>query len=92
MDFLRMYLGEITSVLLVLVLLFATATVASRCVANRRLVTVVRNLCIAAIVAVFTASIIASLAVNQMPKAHIDRSRVDADQKAFEKRMSEQGK
>jgi hypothetical protein len=92
MDFLRMYLGEITSVLLVLGLLFATATVATRYVGNRRLVTGFRNLCIAAIVAVFAASIIASLAVNQVPKARIDRSGADADQKAFAKRVSEQGK
>ena len=92
MDFLRMYLGEVTSVLLVLALLFTVATVAARYVANRTLVITVRNLCIAAILAAFAASIVASLVVNQTAQARIDRAGVDADQKAFEKRVSEQTK
>ena len=92
MDFLRLYLGEITSMLLVVSLLFVGAAIASRYVANRRLVTVFRNICLAAIMAGFAASLAVSIVVNQTPKGRIDRSPVDADQRAFEKRVSGQGK
>ena len=92
MDFLRLYLGEITSVLLVVALLFVGTAVASRYVTNRRLVTVVRNICMAITVAIFAASLTMSFIVNQTPKGRIDRTGVDADQQAFEKRVSGQGR
>jgi hypothetical protein len=92
MDFLRLYLGEITSVVLVLILLFVGAAVAARYVSNRRLITMVRNICVAATVAAFAASLVFSLTVNQTPKGRIDRSGVDADQKAFEQRASDRGR
>ena len=92
MDFLRLYLGEIASVLLVIMLLFVAAAVASRYVTNRRLVTLVRNICLAATLAGFAASLAMSVMVNQTPKGRIDRSGVDADHHAFEKRVSGQRK
>jgi len=92
MDFLRLYLGEITSVLLVVALLFIAAAIASRYVGNRRLVTVVRNICLAVTMAVFAASLAMSVIVNQTPKGQIDRSGVDKDQRAFEKRVSDRSK
>ena len=92
MDFLRLVMGEVTSVLLVIVGLFVAAAIASRYLTNRRLVTVIRNICLAVTVAVFAASLAMSVIVNQPPRGRIDRSGVDADQKAFEKRVSNQGK
>ena len=92
MDFLRLYLGETTSVLLVVVLIFVAAAVASRYVTNRRSVTVVRNICLAVTLGALAASLAKSLMVNETPKGRINRSGVDADQKAFEKRNSDQGK
>jgi hypothetical protein len=92
MDFLRLYLGEITGVALVLVVIFVGAGVASRYVSNRKLVETIRNICAAATVAAFAASLVLSLVVNQIPKGRVDRTAADADQKAFEKRVSDQGK
>jgi threonine/homoserine/homoserine lactone efflux protein len=92
MDFLRLYLGEITSVLLVVALLFLAAAIVARYVTNRRLVNVVRNICLALTLAGFAASLAMSVMVNQTPKGHVHRSRVDGDQRAFEKRVADQGK
>lgn len=97
MEFLRMYLGELTGVVLVLVLLFVAEAIASHYVAPdrqtvRKMVRRVRNICLAATLAAFLMSLIPSLAVNQAPKARIDRSGAVADQKAFELRHSDRSK
>jgi uncharacterized membrane protein len=95
MDFLRLYLGEIASLVLALVIFFVAAAIASRYVANRanqRMIRNVRNACIAAAVAAFAVSWTYSLAVNRTPRGRIDRSSVDQDQKAFELRHSDQKK
>ena len=90
MDFLRLYLGEITSLVLVLALFFIGAAIASRYVANQRLVRTVRNICVAVAVGAFATSLVYSITSNQIPRARVDRSGADSDQKAFEQRY--QGK
>ena len=92
MDFLRLYLGEIVSLGLVLVILFVAAAVASRYVTNRRMIRNVRNACIAAAIGIFACSWTYSLMVNRVPRGRIDRSGADEDQKAFELRHSDQRK
>ena len=92
MDFLRMYLGEIVSLVLAIVIFFVAAAIASRYVANRRIVRNVRNVCIAATVAAFVSSWTYSLTVNRIPRGQVDRSAADRDQKAFESRHSDQKK
>jgi len=90
MDFLRMYLGEIVSLVLATVIFFIAAAIASRYVTNRRMIRNVRNVCIAAAVAVFAFSWTYSLAVNRTPRGRIDRTGADQDQKAFELRHAAQ--
>jgi hypothetical protein len=90
MDFLRLYLGEIVSLALALVILFVAAAIASRYVTNRRMIRNIRNACVAAAVAVFVFSWTFSLAVNRTPRGQIDRSSVDQDQRAFELRHADQ--
>jgi len=92
MDFLRLHLGEIASLVLALVICFVAAAIASRYVTNRRMIRNVRNVCIAAAIAAFAFSWIYSLTVNRIPRAKIDRSGADQDQKAFELRHSDQKK
>lgn len=92
MDFLRLYLGEIASLGLALVIFFVAAAVASRYVANRRMIKNVRNVCIAVVVGAFAYSWTYSLAVNRTPRGRIDRSGADQDQKAFELRHADQQK
>jgi hypothetical protein len=92
MDFLRLYLGEIASLVLALVIFFVAAAIASRYLTNRRMIRNVRNVCIASAIAAFTVSWTYSLAVNQTPRGRIDRSGADQDQKAFELRHSDQKK
>jgi len=92
MDFLRLYLGEIVSLVLAIVIFFVAAAIASRYLANRRIIRNVRNVCIAATVAAFVFSWTCSLTVNRIPRGQIDRSGADRDQKAFEQRYSDQKK
>jgi uncharacterized membrane protein len=92
MDFLRLYLGEIASLALALVIFFVAAAIASRYVTNRRMIRNVRNACIAAAVAAFAVSWTYSLTVNRTPRGRVDRSSVDQDQKAFELRHSDEKK
>ena len=92
MDFLRLYLGEIVSLVLALVIFFVAAAIASRYVTNRRLIRNVRNVCMAAAIAAFVYSWSFSLAVNRTPRGRIDRSGADQAQKAFELRHSDQKK
>lgn len=82
----RLYLGEITSLVLAIVLCFLAAAVAGRYFMNRRLIRTLRNASIALIVGAFAASMVYSLAVNQTPRGRIDRTAVDQDQQAFEQR------
>jgi hypothetical protein len=89
MQILRLYLGEITSLVLLLVFFFVAAAVASRYFPNRRTIRIVRNLCIAVTVGAFATSFIASVTVNQIPRGRIDRSGADQDQRAFEQKHSE---
>ena len=87
MDFLRLYLGEMTGLGLVLLTLLVASTIATRYFPDRRTaIRVMRNLCIAAAVAVFVVPLIPSLTLNQAPRGRIDRTAVDQDQKAFELR------
>jgi len=90
MDFLRLYLGEIVSLVFAIVIFFVAAAIASRYVTNRRMIRNVRNVCIAAAVAVFAFSWTYSLAVNRTPRGRIDRTGADQDQKAFELRHADQ--
>jgi len=90
MDFLRLYLGEIASLVLAIVIFFVAAAIAPRYGANRRLVRNIRNLCIALTAGAFAASWTYSLTVNRAPRGTIDRTDADQDQKAFETRHSEQ--
>ena len=92
MDFLRLYLGEIVSLVLALAICFVAAAIASRYVTNRRMIRNVRNACIAAAIAALAVSWTYSLAVNRTPRGRIDRSGTDQDQKAFELRYSDQKK
>ncbi len=92
MDFLRLYLGEMTGLVLVLLVLFIAAALASRHFPDRRRIRTVRNICIAAVVAAFAASLVFSITVNQTPRGRINRTDVDQDQKAFEARHSDQNK
>ena len=92
MDFLRLYLGEIASLVLALVVFFVAAAIASRYVTNRRMIRNVRNACMAAAVAAFVFSWSYSLMVNRTPRGRIDRSGAVQDQKAFELRHSDQTK
>jgi hypothetical protein len=92
MDFLKLYLGEIASLVLALVVFFVAAAIASRYVTNRRMIRNVRNVCIAAAIAAFAFSWTYSLAVNRTPRGRIDRSGADQDQRAFELRHSDQKK
>lgn len=92
MDFLRLYLGEIVSLVLALVILFVAAVIASRHMTNRRMIRNVRNFCIAAVIAAFAFSWTYSLVVNRTPRGRIDHSGADQDQKAFELRHSGQKK
>ena len=89
MDFLRLYLGEIASLALTLVIFFVATAIASRYVTNRRIIRNVRNVCIAAAIAAFAVSWTYSLTVNRTPRGRIDRSGADQDQKAFELRHSD---
>jgi len=94
MDFLRLYLGEIASLALALVIFFVAAAIASRYMANRganqEMIRNVRNACIAAAVAAFAVSWTYSLTVNRTSRGRVDRSGADQDQKAFELRHSDQ--
>jgi divalent metal cation (Fe/Co/Zn/Cd) transporter len=92
MDFLRLYLGEIASLALALIIFVVAAAIASRYVMDRRMIRNVRNACIALAIAAFAVSWTYSLAVNRTPRGRIDRSAVDQDQKAFELRHSDQKK
>jgi hypothetical protein len=92
MDFLRLYLGEIATLVLVLVILFVAAAIALRYGGNRRMIRNVRNLCVAAAIAAFVSSLTYSLLVNRATRGRIDRSYTDQDQKAFEQRHSDQTK
>ena len=92
MDFPRLYLGEIASLVLALILLFAGAALASRYFPNRRSIRTLRNLSIALVVAIFASAMTYSLTVNEVPRSRIDRSGVDQDQKAFEQRHSGEAK
>ena len=92
MDFLRLYLGEIASLGLALVIFLIAAAIASLYVRNRTLIKNVRNLCMAATVGAFAFSWTYSLTVNRIPRAAIDRSGVDQDQKSFELRHSDREK
>lgn len=88
MDLTRLYLGEIASLVLVLILLFAGAAVASRYFPNQRAIPQIRNLSIAVVIAIFVASVTYSLTVNAIPRGRIDRTGADQDQKSFEQRHS----
>jgi hypothetical protein len=88
MEITRLYLGEVTGLALVLILLFVGAAVASRYFPNRRAIATIRNIAIALVVGAFAASMTYSFVVNQIPRGQIDRTAVDQDQKAFEQRHS----
>ena len=92
MEFLRMYLGEMTGLVLVLLVLFIAAALASHHFPDRRRIRTVRNICIAAVVAAFAATLVFSLIVNQTPRGRINRADADQDQKAFEARRANQTK
>ena len=92
MDFLRLYLVEIVSLVLALVIFFVAAAIAAPYVTNRRMIRNVRNACMAAAIAAFVFSWTFSLAVNRTPRGRINRSSADQDQKAFELRHSVQKK
>ncbi len=91
MQILRLYLGEITSLALALVLFFIAAAIASRYY-NRTVVRLIRNLAIALLFAAFAASLTYSFTTNQIARGRIDRSAADQDQKAFEQRHADQSK
>jgi len=90
MDFLRLYLGEIASLVLAVVIFFVAAAIASRYLTNRKMIRNVRNVCIALAIAVFAVSWTYSLTVNRAPRGRINRSGADQDQRAFELRHSDQ--
>jgi len=92
MDFLRLYLGEITGLVLVLALFFVAAAIASRYVANPRKVRTIRNICVTATIAAFIVSLIPAITVDLAPRGRVDRSGADRDQKAFEQRHSDRNK
>ena len=92
MEFLRLYLGEMAGLALVLIILFVAAALASRHFPDRRKIRTVRNICIAAVVAAFAASLVFSITVNQTPRGRINRTDTDQDQKAFEARHADQTK
>ena len=69
MNFLRLYLGEMTSVVLVAFGLFVASAVAIRYFPDRRMIlSVIRNLSIAAAAAALAISLIPSLVLNQPPR------------------------
>ena len=89
MNFLRLYLSEMTSVGLVLLTLFGASAIAMRYFPSRgKAISVIRNFCAAATIAGFALSVLSSLALNQTPRGRVDRTAVDQDQKAFELRHS----
>lgn len=92
MEFLRLYLGEFTGLVLVLIVLFLAASAAARYFPNKRRVRLVRNIGIAAVMGAFAASWVASITVNQVPRGRVNRSEADQDQKAFEQRYSGEAK
>ena len=81
----RLYLGEIVSLVLAIAFCFVAAAVAARYFRHPA-IRLVRNGLIALIVAIFAASMVYSITVNQVPRGQIDRTAVDQDQKAFEQR------
>ncbi len=82
----RLYLGEITGVALAVLLLFGAGALAARYFPGDRRVRMVRNACIAIVVGIFAASMVYSIEVNEIPRAQVDRSGADQDQRAFEQR------
>jgi len=90
MDFLRLYLGEITGLALVLIVLFVAAAIAPRYIPDRRKIRLIRNACVAVAVAAFALSLIPSIMVNRTPRGQVDRAGVDQDQKAFEAKHTDQ--
>lgn len=89
MDFLRMYLGEMTGIGLIVLTLFAASAIAMGYFAGQRMIIrIIRNVCVGLTLALFTLSLMRSLALNQPPRGRIDRTAVDQDQKAFELRHS----
>ena len=68
MEFLRLYLGEFTSLALVLAVLFLAASAAARYFPDQKKVRMVRNICVAAVIGAFAASFVASITVSR-PKA-----------------------
>jgi len=87
MDFLRLYLGDITGLVLVLLTVFVASAIATRRFPNRRMVIkITRNICLAAVVGGFALSLVSSMALNQPARGRIDRSAVDQDQRGFELR------
>ena len=92
MEFLRLYLGELTGLALVLLAFLAAAAIALRYFPNRTMIRTIRNACIAAVIAIFAASLAFSIVVNRVPRGRIDHTAADQDQKAFEQRHSSQTK
>jgi hypothetical protein len=87
MDFLRLYLGEITGLALVVLTVFVASAIAIRRFPNRTTaIKITRSICLAAAVGGFAASLVPSLALNQPLRGRIDRSAADQDQRAFELR------
>ena len=92
MEFLRLYLGEITGLVLVVVVVFVAGAVAPRYFPDRRKVRLIRNACVAAALVAFVLSLVPSITVNQTPRGQIDRAGVDQDQTAFEQKHADQTK
>ena len=93
MGFLRLYLSEVTGLGLVLCILLAAAAIAVRYFpAWRMTIRTIRNVGIAVMAAAITASLVSSLVLNQTNRGRIDRTAVDQDQKAFERRHADQTK
>ena len=79
----RLYLGEIASLVLATAFIFGGAAVVSRYFPSTR-VRMIRNLILGIVVAIFAGFLASSLVVNQTPRGRIDRTAADQDQKQFE--------
>ncbi len=88
MDFLRLYLGELTGLVISLVVCAILAAIAAKAYPEEKLVRQVRNWLLIGLVATFVISIIPSLVLNKTPRGTVDRSHVDQDQQKFEDRHS----
>ncbi len=88
MDFLRLYLGDLTSLFVLLVVISILAAIAARLSPEQRLIRQIRNWVLIGVIVVFVLGLVPTFVVNNTPRGRVDRKDVDQTQRDFEQRHS----